>query len=105
MKTVSVVLVVALLAVVGGLVYMIVDGAISLDHSRAQNKRLREKCELLAKLTELGLRGRLAEETVRAMGPDVLIQREGSQLRVDGVVLSVEGGKITAVNVTETCGE
>lgn len=97
-------LVLSLIAVIGTLIYMLIDGAVSLDHSRSQNEMLRAKCELLAKLTDDGLRGRTVDRVIKLAGAGVIAKIEGLDLWLDNVVLHVQDGKVTSVDVAETCG-
>jgi hypothetical protein len=53
--------------VIGLLVYMVIDAAISLDHSRSENQFLRCKCELLVKLADNGLRELSSKLSLRRM--------------------------------------
>lgn len=103
MRPVRITLSVALIGVIGTLLYMVVDGAISLDYSRSQNLYLHRKCELLAKLVDEGLRGRSIDTAKRAVGSDVIAKVEGNELRLDNVVLQISDGKIARVEVAETC--
>jgi len=96
-------LIFATLVAVGALIYMLIDAAISLDHSRSQNHMLSQKCELLARLADEGLRGRTREAVIKSVGSKVIAKVEGNELRLDSVVLRVEGGKVTGVDVAETC--
>jgi hypothetical protein len=96
-------LIVAAVIVVGALIYMLIDAAISLDHSRSQNQMLSQKCELLARLADEGLQGRTTEAVIKSVGSKVIAKVEGNELRLDSVVLRVEGGKVTGVDVAETC--
>lgn len=48
MNVLRLLLIAAAIIVVGALIYMLIDAAISLDHSRSQNRVLSQKCELLA---------------------------------------------------------
>jgi hypothetical protein len=64
---------------------------------------LSQKCELLARLADEGLRGRTAEAVMRTVDSKVLVKIEGGELSLDDVVLRVEGGKVTGVDVAETC--
>jgi len=96
-------LIAAAIIVVGALIYMLIDAAISLDHSRSQNRVLSQKCELLARLADEGLQGRTTEAVIRTVDSKVLVKLEGSELSLDDVVLRVEGGKVTGVDIAETC--
>ena len=96
-------LIAAAIIVVGALIYMLIDAAISLDHSRSQNQMLSQKCELLARLVDEGLQGRTTEAVIKSAGSKVIAKIEGNELRLDNVVLRVEGGKVTGVDVAETC--
>lgn len=96
-------LIAAAIVVVGALIYMLIDAAISLDHSRSQNQMLSQKCELLARLADVGLQGRTTGAVIRTVDSKVLVKLEGSELSLDDVVLRVEGGKVTGVDVAETC--
>lgn len=96
-------LIAAAIIVVGALIYMLIDAAISLDHSRSQNRVLSQKCELLARLADEGLQGRTTEAVIRTVDSKVLVKLEGSELSLDDVVLPVEGGKVTGVDIAETC--
>lgn len=89
--------------VIGALIYMLINGAISLDHSRSQNKYLQAKCELLVKLADDGLRGRTADGVIKVAGPTVIAKIEGAELRLDTVVLRLQNGKVAGVDLTETC--
>lgn len=93
----------AAIIVVGALIYMLIDAAISLDHSRSQNQMLSQKCELLARLVDEGLQGRTTEAVIKSAGSKVIAKVEENELRLDNVVLRVEGGKVTGVDVAETC--
>jgi plasmid replication initiation protein len=73
------------------------------QYSRSQNRMLSQKCELLARLADEGLRGRTAEAVMRTVDSKVLVKIEGGELSLDDVVLRVEGGKVTGVDVAETC--
>lgn len=96
-------LIAAAIVVVGALIYMLIDAAISLDHSRSQNQMLSQKCELLARLVDEGIQGRTTEAVIKSAGSKVIAKVEGNELRLDNVVLRVEGGKVTGVDVAETC--
>lgn len=89
--------------VIGLLVYMVIDAAISLDHSRSENQFLRRKCELLVKLADNGLRGHTSDAVIKGVGSNVIAKLEAPELRLDDVVLRVENGRITGVDVAETC--
>lgn len=93
----------AAIIVVGALIYMFNDAAISLDHSRSQNQMLSQKCEQLARLVDEGLQGRTTEAVIKSAGSKVIAKVEGNELRLDNLVLRVEGGKVTGVDVAETC--
>lgn len=95
--------IVAVSIVIGVLIYMLIDAAISLDHSRSQNQMLSQKCELLARLVDEGLQDRTTEAVIKNAGPKVIAKVEGNELRLDNVVLRVEGGKVTGVDVAESC--
>lgn len=103
MNTVRLILIVAVVAVVGGLIYMLIDGAISLDNSRMQNTRLRTKCELLARLADEGLRGRATDVVIKSAGANVITKIEGPELSLDDVILRVQNEKIAGVDMAETC--
>lgn len=96
-------LIAAAIVVVGALIYMLIDAAISLDHSRSQNQMLSQKCELLARLVDEGIQGRTTEAVIKSAGSKVIAKVEGNELRLDNVALRVEGGKVTGVDVAETC--
>lgn len=85
------------------LIYMVIDGSLSLTYSRSENKYLRSKCELLAKLADQGLRGHSLDAVIKSAGTGVIAKVEGSELRLDNVVLRIEGQKIVGVDVEETC--
>lgn len=95
--------IVAVSIVVGVLIYMLIDAAISLDHSRSQNQMLSQKCELLARPVDEGLQDRTTEAVIKSAGPKVIAKVEGNELRLDNVVLRVGGGKVTGVDVAESC--
>lgn len=61
-------LVLAGIVVLAMLMHMVIGGAVSLTYSRAENKYLRSKCELLAKLAEEGLRGRSLDAVIKRAG-------------------------------------
>lgn len=103
MKVSHLLLIAASSSLLGALVYMVIDAAISLDHSRSQNQMLSQKCELLARLVDEGLQGRTTDAVIRSAGSKVVAEVEGNELRLDDVVLRVESGKITGVDVAETC--
>ncbi|MFN9490647.1 MAG: hypothetical protein ACK59Y_12830 [Betaproteobacteria bacterium] len=103
MNVLRLLLIAAAIIVVGALIYMLIDAAISLDHSRSQNRVLSQKCELLARLADEGLQGRTTEAVIRTVDSKVLVKLEGSELSLDDVVLRVEGGKVTGVDIAETC--
>lgn len=103
MSVTRLLLIAAAIIVVGALIYMLIDAAISLDHSRSQNQMLSQKCELLARLVDEGLQGRTTEAVIKSAGSKVIAKVEGNELRLDNVVLRVEGGKVTGVDVAETC--
>lgn len=91
------------LLVIGGLGYMVIDASISLTDARAQNAALSRKCDLLARLSNEGLRGRPVDGLVKPMGAGVIVKLEGSELRLDDVVLRVENGKVVKIDIDETC--
>jgi hypothetical protein len=103
MSVTRLLLIAAAIIVVGALIYMLIDAAISLDHSRSQNQMLSQKCELLARLVDEGLQGRTTEAVIKSVGSKVIAKVEGNELRLDNVVLLVEGGKVAGVDVAETC--
>ncbi|RYH61657.1 MAG: hypothetical protein EON54_09920 [Alcaligenaceae bacterium] len=96
-------LVAAVISIVGALIYMLIDASISLNHSRSQNQMLGQKCELLARLVDNGLRGRTTEAVIESAGPKVLAKVEGNELHLDNLVLRVEDSKVTGVDTAETC--
>src|SRR4051794_33540282 len=91
------------IATVGVLVYMVVDSAISLTHARSYSLTLSRNCEVLAKLAEEGLRGRSVDLVIKSVGPTVVVKTEGSELRLNDVVLHVESGRIVGVDIPATC--
>jgi hypothetical protein len=103
MKMMWTFLVIACMAIVGVLVYMVVDSAISLTYARAHSQRLSHNCEVLAELANEGLRGRSVDAVVKSVGRTVTIKPEGSELRLDDVVLHVENGRILGVDKPDTC--
>lgn len=96
-------LIFATVIVVGAMIYMLIDAAISLDYSRSQNRMLSRKCELFARLADEGLRGKTTEAVIKSAGPKVVAKVEGNELRLDSVVFRLEGGKVTGVDIAETC--
>ena len=103
MKTVLVLLIIVLVGITGVLLYMVVDCAISLDHSRVQNQALHRKCELLARLADDGLRGRPPSSVIRVAGSNVIAKIEGEELRLDDVVLHIADERIARLDMMETC--
>lgn len=91
------------MGLIGVLLYMVMDSAISLDHSRSQNQYLRHKCELLAKLASDGLRGRSIDSVKHAGGTDVIAKAEGNELWLDDIAIKIVGGKVADIDVAETC--
>lgn len=103
MNAIRVMLLLAAVIVIGGLIYMLVDCAISLDNSRSQNQTLARKCAHLARLADDGLRGRSINSVIKSAGVNIVAAVEGGELRLDDVVLRVEGGIVTGINLDETC--
>lgn len=103
MKAVRWMLGVGAVIVIAALIYMLIDGAISLDHSRSQNQVLQAKCELLARLADDGLRGRTTDEMGKIAGVKVIAKIEGAELRLDNVVLRIRNGKVVGIDEEETC--
>jgi hypothetical protein len=99
-------IVVAALGLVGLFVWLLavlMDASISLDHSRQQIHFLTERCRLLARVADFGVRGRKVEDLTRNMGSEVTVKREGRELRLDDtVVLTVNGNEVTSVSL-QTC--
>jgi hypothetical protein len=103
MSKLRIVIVVTMAAVIGTLLYMVIDGAISLTYSHSHIKYLNRNCEVLAKLVEDGFRGRAVDSVVKGAGATSIAKFEGQELRLDNVVLRVENGKVTGVDIAQTC--
>ena len=82
---------------------MLIDAAISLDHSRSQNQSLQKKCQQLSVLADEGLRGRNVKELVASNESSAIVKRVETQLRINGVVLRIENEKVAGVVISETC--
>jgi hypothetical protein len=103
MKLMKLTLALSLIGAFGMLLYMMIDGAFSLSDSRSQNDVLQAKCVLLARLADDGLRGRAVDTVIGSAGADVTAKTEGAELRLDDVVLRIDGGRVTGIDVAETC--
>jgi hypothetical protein len=96
-------IVLLLLSVCLAELFTIFDSAVSLDYSRARNVSLTENCRLLATLAEPRLVGFTESAVVSLVGPDVIVKAEGSELWVDDLVFRTSGGKVTGVDLLESC--
>ena len=95
----------ALLLFVFGLTYMLIDAAISLDHSRSQNQSLQKICQQLSKIANESLRGKSVSELVGKNASTSIVKHDGTQLRINSVVLKIANEKVVEVNIAETCGQ
>lgn len=93
----------AVTGIVGALLYMLIDSAISLDHSRSQNDLLRQKCELFARLADDGLRGQSIDSVKSLAGATVIAKLEDEKLWLDNIALQVKHSRVVRVDVAESC--
>ncbi|MER0203896.1 MAG: hypothetical protein DU480_08590 [Nitrosomonas sp.] len=103
MNIVHSILVVGVVIVIGALIYILIECMVSLDHSRSQNEVLQAKCELLARLADDGLRDHFTDSVIKLAGVNVIVKIEGPEFRLNDVILHAQSGKITGVDIAETC--
>ena len=85
------------------LLFMLFDGAVSLDHSRSQNQFLQRKCKQLSLLASEGIRGKNIQDLVAKNSASMIVKVEGSQLRLNDIVLQTAEGTVKEVLIAETC--
>ncbi len=103
-KVFAVMISVSAVALIGVLLFQVVDSAISLAYCRQQNLNNRERCRLLARLAEVGLKGVKVEAIVETVGAGAVIELDEDILGIDDVTFRIKDGMILSVDLDHTCG-